>query len=67
LSRANEPDLMAAPEQRFDHETHGTRNAVDFRRIGLGDNRNAKGAPRPSRFYERIHARAQCARDMKPG
>ena len=58
---------MTALDQRLDHKAYGARNTVDFRRIGLGDDRDAERASRSRRFHERIHARAQCAPDMKPG
>ena len=66
LTRTDQLDIVAAREQRLDHKPYGARNAVDLRRIGFGDDRDAQPAARPSGFPVLIHGRGQCAPQMKP-
>jgi hypothetical protein len=42
LPRPDQLDVVSASEQFIDHEADSARDAVDFRRIGFGYDRNAE-------------------------
>jgi hypothetical protein len=67
LARPDELDLVSALAESLDHETHRPGNTVDLRRIGFGDDGDAERAPRTRLWDGRIHARAQCTRNMNTG
>jgi hypothetical protein len=52
LARADELDLMSALKKSADHSAYRHRHAVHFRRISLGDDRNAQRVASPWNLFE---------------
>ena len=64
LTRAHEHDTVAATHQSIQHSAGRHRNAVDFRRIRFGDDRDSELGRRRQRGSDRArqarHARQRC-------